>query len=44
MEVSIQLIWMILCIAVVIYLICLFSRLVHAVETIARKIESPTKI
>jgi len=35
---------MILYLAVLIYLISLFSRLVHAVETIARKIEGSSKI
>ena len=35
---------MILYVAVLIYLIWLFSRLVHAVETIAKKIEGPSKI
>jgi flagellar biogenesis protein FliO len=44
MEVSFPLIVMILCVAVIIYLIWLFSRLVRAVETIARKIEGPPKI
>ena len=35
---------MILYFAVLVYLISLFSRLVHAVETIARKFEGPSKI
>jgi hypothetical protein len=35
---------MILSLAVVIYLIFLFGRLVRAVETIARKIEGSSKI
>jgi len=35
--------FMILYVAVLIYLIWLFSRLVHAVETIARKIEGSSK-
>ena len=40
----IPLLGIILYIAVLIYLIWLFSRLVHAVETIARKFEGPSKI
>ena len=36
--------FMILYVAVLIYLIWLFSRLVHAVETIAKKIEGPSQI
>jgi len=40
----IPLIGVILYVAVLIYLICLFSRLVRAVETIARKIEGSSKI
>ena len=40
----IPVVFMILYVAVLIYLISLFSRLVHAVETIARKIEDSTKI
>ena len=35
---------MILYVAILIYLICMFGRLVRAVETIARKIEGPSKI
>ena len=36
--------FMILYIAVIVYLILLFGRLVRAVETIARKIDSSSKI
>ena len=40
----IPLLGIILYVAVLIYLILLFSRLVRAVETIAKKIESSSKI